>query len=143
MRRRLGALLGLLWVQIFRVRGMQVQQSPSTLTAQEGVSSSLTCNFSNTANSVQWFRQNPGSSLVNLFFIATGTKQNGRLKATVNSQERYSTLHITSSQLEDSGTYLCAADTQCSQGVCCLDPNCSWACSCNPAHLPGRHVASA
>lgn len=40
------------------------------------------------------------------------TKQNRRLKATVNSQERYSTLHITSSQLEDSGTYLCAARPQ-------------------------------
>uniref|UniRef100_A0A5F9D1R9 Ig-like domain-containing protein n=1 Tax=Oryctolagus cuniculus TaxID=9986 RepID=A0A5F9D1R9_RABIT len=141
--KRLAALLGLLWGRLCWVRGLQVQQSPSALRVQEGASPTLRCNFSTTVNNVQWFRQNPGSGLVNLFFIASGTKQNGRLKATVSSQERYSTLHVTTSQLEDSGTYLCAAETQCSQGVCCLDPNCSWACSCNPAHLPGRHVASA
>ncbi|MBZ3890842.1 T-cell receptor alpha chain V region CTL-L17 [Sciurus carolinensis] len=75
MQRRLGALLGLLWVQV--------------------------C----------W------------------TKQEGRLKATVDSKERYSTLHISTSQLEDSGTYLCAAEAQCSQGTCSLSPNCRCTCS--------------
>ncbi|MBZ3873486.1 T-cell receptor alpha chain V region CTL-L17 [Sciurus carolinensis] len=129
MQRRLGALLGLLWVQVCWVRGQQVEQSPSALSLQEGTSHTLTCNFSTTMNNVQWFRQNPGSGLISLFYVASGTKQKGRLTAKVNFQERYSTLHISTSQLEDSGTYLCAAEAQCSQGTCSLSPNCNCTCS--------------
>ncbi|VTJ72066.1 Hypothetical predicted protein [Marmota monax] len=79
--------------------------------------------------SVQWFRENPGGGLINLFYLASGTKQEGRLKATADAKERYSTLHISTSQLEDSGTYLCAAEAQCSQVTCSLSANCS--CTCN------------
>lgn len=111
------------------VRGDQVEQSPSALSLQEGTDSTLRCNFSTTTTSVQWFLQNPGGSLINLFFIASGTKDNRRLKSTFNSKERYTTLHITDAQLEDSGTYLCAGETQCSQPACSLAPNHSWAFS--------------
>uniref|UniRef100_A0A8C9QDR8 Ig-like domain-containing protein n=1 Tax=Spermophilus dauricus TaxID=99837 RepID=A0A8C9QDR8_SPEDA len=90
------------------VRGQQVEQSPSALRLQEGNSTTLRCNFSTTMNRVQWFQQNPGGSLRSLFFLTSGTKQEGRLKATADAKERYSTLHISTSQLEDSGTYLCA-----------------------------------
>uniref|UniRef100_A0A8D2HH56 Ig-like domain-containing protein n=1 Tax=Urocitellus parryii TaxID=9999 RepID=A0A8D2HH56_UROPR len=108
MQRGLGALLGLLWVQLCWVRGEQVEQSPSALRLQEGTSPTLRCSFSTNIYSVQWFRQNPGGSLINLFYLASGTKQEGRLKAIVDAKERYSTLHISTSQLEDSGTYFCA-----------------------------------
>uniref|UniRef100_A0A8C8UHW6 Ig-like domain-containing protein n=1 Tax=Peromyscus maniculatus bairdii TaxID=230844 RepID=A0A8C8UHW6_PERMB len=104
MERNLGAVLGILWVWIF-----EVEQSPSALSLQEGTSSPLRCNFSTTMQSVQWFQQNPRGSLTNLFYLASGTKENGRLKSTFNSKERYSTLHIKDAQLKDSGTYLCAA----------------------------------
>lgn len=136
MERSLGAVLGLLWVQVCWVRGMQVEQNPPALSLQEGVGSALRCNFSTTMRSVQWFRQNPRGSLVNLFFLNPGTKEDGRLKSTFDSKERYSTLHIRDAQLEDSGTYLCAAEAQCSQQACSLAPNCSWVCSNSPA--PGR-----
>uniref|UniRef100_A0A8C9PYB0 Ig-like domain-containing protein n=1 Tax=Spermophilus dauricus TaxID=99837 RepID=A0A8C9PYB0_SPEDA len=106
MQRGLGALLGLLWVQLCWVRGQQVEQSPSALRLQEGTSPTLRCNFSTTMNSVQWFHQNPEGGLISLFFLASGAKQEGRLKATANPKERYSTLNISTSQLEDSGTYL-------------------------------------
>uniref|UniRef100_G1TJE4 Ig-like domain-containing protein n=1 Tax=Oryctolagus cuniculus TaxID=9986 RepID=G1TJE4_RABIT len=112
MRRRLAALLGLLLAQIFCELGLSQRESPSWLSVQEGASPTLNCTFSASVRSVQWFQQNPGSSLISLFFISSGTKQNRRLKATVNSQERYSTLHITTTQVEDSGTYLCAAEAQ-------------------------------
>uniref|UniRef100_A0A8C9QS18 Ig-like domain-containing protein n=1 Tax=Spermophilus dauricus TaxID=99837 RepID=A0A8C9QS18_SPEDA len=90
------------------VRGQQVEQSPSALRIQEGTSPTLRCNFSTSMDRVQWFQQKPGGGFISLFFLASGTKQEGRLKATMNFQERYSTLHISTSQLEDSGTYLCA-----------------------------------
>uniref|UniRef100_G1Q9Y2 Ig-like domain-containing protein n=1 Tax=Myotis lucifugus TaxID=59463 RepID=G1Q9Y2_MYOLU len=110
MERHLGALLGLLWAQVCWVRGMKVEQSPSILSLQEGTSSTLRCNFSTTVTKVQWFRQNPGGGLINLFYLASGTKHSGRLSSTLNTKDRYSTLSITASQLEDSATYLCAAD---------------------------------
>ncbi|KAK7795430.1 hypothetical protein U0070_010818, partial [Myodes glareolus] len=107
-----------------RVRGGEVEQSPSALSPHEGTSSVLTCNFSTTMRSVQWFRQNSRGSLISLFNLTPGTKQNGRLNSTFNSKERKSTLHIRDAQLEDSGTYLCAAEAQCFQQAYSLAPNC-------------------
>nr|ACH69831.1 T-cell receptor alpha chain [Mus musculus] len=110
MQRNLGAVLGILWVQICWVRGDQVEQSPSALSLHEGTDSALRCNFTTTMRSVQWFRQNSRGSLISLFYLASGTKENGRLKSAFDSKERrYSTLHIRDAQLEDSGTYFCAA----------------------------------
>ena len=124
------------------VRAVKVEQSPSVLNLQEGANCTLRCNFSSTVRTLQWFQQNPGGSLISLFFIASGTKQNERLSSTVNSKELYSTLHITASQLEDSATYFCAVEAQCSQVACSLYPNCSclspappWAGTCPHSSL--------
>ncbi|XDA78168.1 hypothetical protein R6Z07F_008268 [Ovis aries] len=138
MKRKWGILLGLLCIQISWVRGVKVEQSPSVLSLQEGANSTLWCNFSDTVSSVQWFQQNPEGSIISLFFIASGTKQNERLSSTLNSKERYSTLHITASQLEDAATYLCAAEAQCSQAACSLYPNCS-CLSHGPCHKTDLH----
>nr|1H5B_A Chain A, MURINE T CELL RECEPTOR (TCR) VALPHA DOMAIN [Mus musculus] len=91
--------------------GDQVEQSPSALSLHEGTDSALRCNFTTTMRSVQWFRQNSRGSLISLFYLASGTKENGRLKSAFDSERaRYSTLHIRDAQLEDSGTYFCAAE---------------------------------
>uniref|UniRef100_A0A673TJX2 Ig-like domain-containing protein n=1 Tax=Suricata suricatta TaxID=37032 RepID=A0A673TJX2_SURSU len=128
MKRPWGALLGLLWVQVCWVRGMEVEQRPPATNVQEGASSTLSCNFSRTANNVQWFRQNPGGGgLTRLFYIASGMKQDGRLECTLNSKERHSSLHVRASRQEDSATYLCAVEAQCSLLPCSLSPKCSWA----------------
>ncbi|XP_054431253.1 T cell receptor alpha chain MC.7.G5-like [Pteronotus mesoamericanus] len=82
---------------------------------------------------VQWFRQNPGGGLSSLFHLTSESKQVGRLSSTIHSKDLYSTLHITTSQLEDSATYFCAAEAQRSQVMCSLNPNCSWACSSTPS----------
>ncbi|KAK7798401.1 hypothetical protein U0070_012430, partial [Myodes glareolus] len=114
------------------VRGLDVEQSPSDLGLHEGTKSALRCNFSTTIMSVQWFRQNPRGSLIRLFYLTPGTKENRRLNSTFDSKERYSTLHIRDAQLEDSGTYLCAAEAQCFLQACSLVTNCSWVCRCSP-----------
>uniref|UniRef100_A0A7N5K888 Ig-like domain-containing protein n=1 Tax=Ailuropoda melanoleuca TaxID=9646 RepID=A0A7N5K888_AILME len=116
----------------FRVRGLDVEQSPSALSPQEGAGAALKCNFSSSVNSVQWFRQNlRGGGLTSLFFIASGMKQSGRLNCTVNMRERSSTLHIAASQLEDAASYLCAAETQCCLLIRGL--HATYSCACAPA----------
>ena len=83
-------------------------QSPPALSLQEVASSTLWCNFSTSSNNVHWYLQNPGSRLTHLFSVPSGTKQKGRLIATTVPAERRSSLHISSSQTTDSGTYFCA-----------------------------------
>uniref|UniRef100_A0A8C9PZK2 Ig-like domain-containing protein n=1 Tax=Spermophilus dauricus TaxID=99837 RepID=A0A8C9PZK2_SPEDA len=90
------------------VRGQQVEQSPSALRLQEGTSSTVRCNFSTTMNRVQWFRQNPGGGLISLFYLTSGTKQEGRLKATADKASKSIQLVISASQLGDSAVYFCA-----------------------------------
>ena len=114
------------------VRAVKVEQSPSVLNLQEGANCTLRCNFSAAVKTLRWFQQNPGGSLISLFFIASGMKQNERLSSTMNSKEQYSTLHITASQLEDAATYLCAVEAQCSQVICSLYQNA--AASAPPLH---------
>uniref|UniRef100_F6WKG5 Ig-like domain-containing protein n=1 Tax=Equus caballus TaxID=9796 RepID=F6WKG5_HORSE len=104
LKRLLGTVLGV----FVRVRGAQVEQSPPVLSLQEGASSMLRCNFSISVSNLQWFRQNPGGRLISLFYVPSGTQQNGRLNTTTVAKERHSSLNISSSQTTDSGIYFCA-----------------------------------
>ena len=81
-----------------------MEQSPPALSLQEGASYTLQCNFSTSPQSVNWYLQNSGGHLIQLFYIPSGTKQDGRLNATTVPTERRSSLHISSSQTTDSGT---------------------------------------
>ncbi|EDM14083.1 rCG64411, partial [Rattus norvegicus] len=120
MKRLLHSLLGLLCTQVCWVKGKQVQQSPVSLVLQEGEKAELQCNFSTALSNMQWFFQRPGGSLVSLFYNPSGTKKSGRLTSTTVTTERRSSLHISSSQTTDSGTYFCAMDAQCSTHTCSL-----------------------
>ncbi|KAB0340745.1 hypothetical protein FD754_022863 [Muntiacus muntjak] len=121
MKTQRRVLLSLLWIQICWLRvQMKVEQSPGVLTLQEGRNSSLICNYSISIRNVQWFQQNPDGCLISLFHIASGMQQKGRLKSTINNKERYSQLYIRNSQPEDSATYFCAVDAQCSADTCSL-----------------------
>ncbi|XFG04567.1 hypothetical protein AB1E19_008191 [Capra hircus] len=108
MKRLVDTVLGLLFAQVCCVRGMDVAQSPPALSLQEGASSTLWCNFSTFTGNVGWYLQNSGGCLIHLIYIPSGTKQEGRLNATTVPTERRSSLHISSSQTTDSGTYFCA-----------------------------------
>ena len=85
-----------------------MEQSPPALSLQQGASYMLQCNFSTFPQSVNWYLQNPGGRIIHLLYITSGTKQDGRLNATTVPTERRSSLHISSSQTTDSGTYFCA-----------------------------------
>uniref|UniRef100_A0AC11BKD2 Uncharacterized protein n=1 Tax=Ovis aries TaxID=9940 RepID=A0AC11BKD2_SHEEP len=93
---------GLLFAQVCCVRGVDVEQSPPALSLQEGASYTLRCNFSTSPQSVNWYLQNRGGRLIHLFYIPSGTKQDGRLNAMAVPAERRSSLHISSSQTTDS-----------------------------------------
>uniref|UniRef100_A0A673TGI1 T cell receptor alpha variable 22 n=1 Tax=Suricata suricatta TaxID=37032 RepID=A0A673TGI1_SURSU len=108
LKRLLVTVLGLLCTQVCCVTGLEVTQSPPDLSLQEGASSMLQCNFSMPVNRVQWFRQNPGGHLTHLFYIPSGTKQNGRLNSTTVAKDGRSSLYISSSQTTDSAIYFCA-----------------------------------
>ena len=99
---------------------MKVEQSTGILMLQEGKNSTLTCNFSVSMTSVQWFQQNPGGHITSLLYIASGIQQKGRLKSTVSTRERYSHLYIRDAQPGDSATYFCAVEAQCSPDTCSL-----------------------
>ncbi|CAD7691456.1 unnamed protein product [Nyctereutes procyonoides] len=119
-KRLLVTVLGLLCIHVCCVTGMEVEQRPPVESVLEGASPTLQCNFSTSATSVQWFRQDPGGHLVHLFYIPSGTKHNGRLNSTTVTKERRSSLYIFSSQTTDSAIYFCAVEPHCSADTCCL-----------------------
>uniref|UniRef100_A0A8C6CW63 Ig-like domain-containing protein n=1 Tax=Moschus moschiferus TaxID=68415 RepID=A0A8C6CW63_MOSMO len=123
MKRLSGTVLG------FCVRGVDVEQSPPALSLQEGANYTLRCNFCTSPQSVNWYLKNSGGHLIHLVYVPSGTKQDGRLKATTVPTERCSSLHISSSQTTDSGTYFCAvqhsapqAPAACTQTLCGAQP---------------------
>ena len=95
-----------------------MKQSPESLVLQEGESTELHCNFSTSANQMQWFHQSTGGHLISLFFNPSGTKKSGRLTSETVANEYRSSLYISSCQTTDSGTYFCAVYTQCSPHTC-------------------------
>uniref|UniRef100_A0A2K5PDQ5 T cell receptor alpha variable 20 n=1 Tax=Cebus imitator TaxID=2715852 RepID=A0A2K5PDQ5_CEBIM len=102
----------------------QVTQSPEALRLQEGDSSSLNCSYTvSNLRGLLWYRQDPGKGPEFLFILysAGEEKQKERLKATLTKKESF--LHITAPKPEDSATYLCAVQAQCSLGTCNLYQN--------------------
>uniref|UniRef100_A0A8D2AQI2 Ig-like domain-containing protein n=1 Tax=Sciurus vulgaris TaxID=55149 RepID=A0A8D2AQI2_SCIVU len=129
MEKMQGSVLIIFWLHLGWVKGgNQVEQSLHSLRPLEGDITSMSCTHSVSGfTNLQWYRQDSGTGLKHLFsmYSAGEVKQKGRLRATLLKDG--SSLNITT--LEDSGTYLCAAEAQCSQGTCSLSPNCSCTCS--------------
>lgn len=86
----------------------EVEQSPQDLTAQEGELITINCSYSVGINALHWLQQHPGGGIVSLFMLSSGKKKHGRLIATINIQEKHSSLHITASHPRDSAIYICA-----------------------------------
>lgn len=89
----------------------EANQSPGALTVREGDSLFLNCSYTDSAiYFLQWFRQDPGKGLTSLLLIQSNQREetSGRMKVLLDKTSRHSALHIATSQLSDSATYLCA-----------------------------------
>uniref|UniRef100_A0AC11CZ90 Uncharacterized protein n=1 Tax=Ovis aries TaxID=9940 RepID=A0AC11CZ90_SHEEP len=106
----LASLSSLILLTVFstEVNAQQISQIPQFLLQQEGKNFTTYCNSSSTFYSLQWYKQSPGGSPVLLMILAKAG-EDGRFNATTIPKERRSSLHISSSQTTDSGTYFCAA----------------------------------
>ncbi|KAG5206993.1 hypothetical protein MJG53_007940 [Ovis ammon polii x Ovis aries] len=120
----IGALIMFLWLQLDCVSlGNKVEQSPSTLSVQEGNSSVITCTYTDTASDYfPWYKQEPGKGPQLLIAIRSnmGEKKDQRLTVLLNKTAKHLSLHIATIQPGDSAVYFCAARTQCFPGTCYL-----------------------
>uniref|UniRef100_A0A8C0D0B6 T cell receptor alpha variable 20 n=1 Tax=Balaenoptera musculus TaxID=9771 RepID=A0A8C0D0B6_BALMU len=125
MEKMLQCAFIVLWLQLGWLRGEdQVDQSPQTLKIREGSSLTLNCSYAvSNFRGLQWYRQDPGTGPELLFLLHSvgDEKQKERLKATL--LKKGSSLHIAAPEPEDSATYLCAVETQCSPDTCSLYAN--------------------
>ena len=99
--------------------GNEVEQSPSTLSVQEGNSSVITCTYTDTASDYfPWYKQGPGKGPQLLIAIRSnmGEKKDQRLTVLLNKTTKHLSLHIATIQPGDSAVYFCAARTQCFPG---------------------------
>uniref|UniRef100_A0A8C6CZ95 Ig-like domain-containing protein n=1 Tax=Moschus moschiferus TaxID=68415 RepID=A0A8C6CZ95_MOSMO len=98
----------------------QVEQSPPSLVVLEGENCTFQCNYTvSPFNHLRWYTQDTGRGFVHLILMRSNERQkySGRLHFTLDNSIKSSSLSITASQVEDSATYLCALDTQCSAGT--------------------------
>ena len=102
------------------ILGNKVEQSPSTLSVQEGNSSVITCTCTDTASAYfPWYKQEPGKCPQLLVAIHSnmGEKNDQRVTVLLNKTANHLSLHIATIQPGDSAVYFCAARTQCSPGA--------------------------
>uniref|UniRef100_A0A8C8SLC7 Ig-like domain-containing protein n=1 Tax=Pelusios castaneus TaxID=367368 RepID=A0A8C8SLC7_9SAUR len=91
----------------------QMAQSPESLLIGEGEVSTMSCYFTTTYQAFQWYQQLPGREPTHL--LTANSEKNvaeGQFTGERLEKGKRSSLHITDSQLGDSGSYLCAVDTQ-------------------------------
>lgn len=102
-----------------------VEQSPGSLSVQEGATASFNCSYSDRASQYfSWYRQYSGKGLELLMYMySKGDKKEGRFSGQVDTAKQYVSLLIRDSQPSDAATYLCAVSTQYFPGTCCLYPN--------------------
>uniref|UniRef100_A0A452H0E2 Ig-like domain-containing protein n=1 Tax=Gopherus agassizii TaxID=38772 RepID=A0A452H0E2_9SAUR len=92
----------------------QVDQSPQSLVTGEGKVSTTSCAFTGNAfQAFRWYQQLPGQGPTYLLTVSSNQNDTvGRFIGERLESGKGSSLHITDSQLLDSGSYLCAVDTQ-------------------------------
>ncbi|CAM5096431.1 unnamed protein product [Natator depressus] len=115
----MGRLRGLSWViQLMHLcvasGQLSVEQSPEWLDVSEGQNGTVTCTYSETINSLHWYRQAPGERpLFLLMLFGKGNEtQEPNFTADHDPGQKRSSLHIRGCRLGDTARYLCAVETQ-------------------------------
>nr|2CDG_A Chain A, TCR 5E [Homo sapiens] len=80
------------------------------LSIQEGENATMNCSYKTSINNLQWYRQNSGRGLVHLILIRSNEreKHSGRLRVTLDTSKKSSSLLITASRAADTASYFCA-----------------------------------
>ena len=97
-----------------------MEQSPSTLSVQEGNSCFITCTYTDVTSSYfSWYKQEHVKGPQLLIDIRSNMDKNEgqRLTVLLNKTAKHFSLHIATIQPGDSAVYFCAARTQCSPGA--------------------------
>ncbi|EHH63444.1 hypothetical protein EGM_16410, partial [Macaca fascicularis] len=112
METLLGVSLVILWLQLARVNSQQGEEDPQALSIQEGENATMNCSYKTSITNLQWYRQDSGRSLVQLVLIRSNEreKNSGRLRVTLDTLKKSSSLLITASRAADTASYFCATD---------------------------------
>uniref|UniRef100_G3VPV2 Ig-like domain-containing protein n=1 Tax=Sarcophilus harrisii TaxID=9305 RepID=G3VPV2_SARHA len=89
----------------------QLNQSPQSMSIQEGKDFIMNCSTSTTLATLFWYRQDPGKGLILLMKLVKGkeVKNQGKLTAQFDEKKQHSSLLITETQPRDSARYFCAS----------------------------------
>ncbi|KAF0877864.1 TVA2 protein, partial [Crocuta crocuta] len=90
----------------------QQERDHQTLSVQEGENATMNCSYKTTINNLQWYKQDSGRGLALLILIRSNEreKNSGRLRVTLNTSLKSSSLSIAASQMADTATYFCATE---------------------------------
>ncbi|MEE6509528.1 hypothetical protein FKM82_026770 [Ascaphus truei] len=105
--------LSLIAAFISSASGDQVTQSPSEVTAREGMEATLSCSYDVAAYNMFWYVQKPGQTLHLLLRETTKNKDleeelKDRFFHNHDKNNKHFPLNITRLRTSDSGTYYCA-----------------------------------
>uniref|UniRef100_A0AC11CU67 Uncharacterized protein n=1 Tax=Ovis aries TaxID=9940 RepID=A0AC11CU67_SHEEP len=91
----------------------QLNQSPQSMSIQEGEDLSMNCNSSSTLNLLLWYKQDAGEGLILLIKLLKGGElaRNGKLTAQFGGTRKDSLLNNSAFEPKDGGTYFCAGST--------------------------------
>uniref|UniRef100_A0A670ZP69 Ig-like domain-containing protein n=1 Tax=Pseudonaja textilis TaxID=8673 RepID=A0A670ZP69_PSETE len=89
-----------------------VTQKHQFISIKEGDSIHLKCSYSETASSLQWYKQYPGGQpelMMILYSSKTETKDN--FEMILNTNNKTTSLYLKNTQIKDSAVYFCAWST--------------------------------
>uniref|UniRef100_A0ABK0LWD2 Ig-like domain-containing protein n=2 Tax=Rattus norvegicus TaxID=10116 RepID=A0ABK0LWD2_RAT len=129
----LQVLVGLLMFPAVWVNTQKLQQSPQSLTIQEGDELTMSCNSSSSLYALHWYRQGRDGGPIFLVTLQKGgdEKRKDKITAKLDKKMRQSFLSIQASQPSYAGTYLCAGSAQWSIDCRGLSPNLQLGHSCS------------
>uniref|UniRef100_A0A4X2LYE8 Ig-like domain-containing protein n=1 Tax=Vombatus ursinus TaxID=29139 RepID=A0A4X2LYE8_VOMUR len=114
------------------VSTQQLNQSPQSISIQEGEDFIMNCSSSTNVPALHWYRQDPGKGLTFLMALIKGKelKRQGKITAQLDEKKQHSFLLITGTQLRDSARYFCAYDTVSPKHLMPIHKPFKWDSSC-------------